>query len=142
MVEHGAGTTGLKAAIRIDLSGHMNPVEAISETLQDHRLSSVIKEAVAHGSGRLVARLADCRVAEPVAGSRRVFAMVPVVVGPAAAGVRRSVGPVAWCALRYLAASPCLGHGGGDTVVASVRSLAVGLGSRGRSAAPSRPARS
>jgi len=54
--------------------------------------------------------------------------MGAVVVGPAASEVRRTVGPVAWCALEYLAASPCLGHGDGDTVAASVRSLAAGLG--------------
>jgi DNA-binding transcriptional ArsR family regulator len=50
-----------------------------------------------------------------------------VVVGPAAADVRRAVGPVAWCALEYLAASPAGAHGDGDTVAASVRSLATGL---------------
>ena len=30
-----------------------------------------------------------------------------IVVGPAAGNVRRALGPVAWCALEYLAASPC-----------------------------------
>jgi hypothetical protein len=51
-----------------------------------------------------------------------------VVVGPAADDVRRAVGPVAWCALEYLAASPRHGHGDGGTVSASVRSLAAALG--------------
>jgi DNA-binding transcriptional ArsR family regulator len=50
------------------------------------------------------------------------------VIGSAAADVRRAVGPVAWCALEYLAASPPFGHGDEDAVAASVRSLAVGLG--------------
>jgi len=54
--------------------------------------------------------------------------MGAVVIGPAAADVRRAVGPVAWCALEYLAASPPFGYGDQDTVAASVRSLAVGLG--------------
>jgi hypothetical protein len=50
-----------------------------------------------------------------------------VVVGPGAADVRRAVGPVAWCALEYLVASPARAHGEGDTVAASVRSLATAL---------------
>jgi hypothetical protein len=54
--------------------------------------------------------------------------MGAVVIGTAAADVRRAVGAVAWCALEYLAASPPVGHGDEDTVAASVRSLAVGLG--------------
>jgi len=54
--------------------------------------------------------------------------MGAVVVGPAARDVRRAVGSVAWCTLEYLAASPPSGHGDEDTVVASARSVAVGLG--------------
>jgi hypothetical protein len=38
------------------------------------------------------------------------------------------VGPVAWCALEHLAASPPVGQGDEDTVAASVRSLAAALG--------------
>jgi DNA-binding transcriptional ArsR family regulator len=50
-----------------------------------------------------------------------------VLVSPTAGDVRRAVGPVAWCALEYLAASPCQRHGDANTVLASVRSLADGL---------------
>jgi DNA-binding transcriptional ArsR family regulator len=49
------------------------------------------------------------------------------VIGPAAADVRRTVGPVAWCALEHLAESPWQRNGEVDTVAASVRSLAAGL---------------
>ncbi len=86
------GGTKVEGPVRIDISGRMSFVEAVS--------------AAAPG--------------ESVMGA--------VVVGTAAAEVRRSVGPVAWCALEYLAASPPSGHGDEDTVAASVRSLAVGLG--------------
>jgi DNA-binding transcriptional MocR family regulator len=48
-----------------------------------------------------------------------------VVVGVDAAGVRREVGPLAWCVLEVLAAAPVVD---GDVVAASVRSLAVELG--------------
>ena len=61
-------------------------------------------------------------------GARAESTPDEIVVGPAAAAVRRAVGPVAWCALEYLAASPRGGHDDRDTVAASVRSLATGLG--------------
>jgi hypothetical protein len=64
-------------------------------------------------------------VAAPVAPDRAT--LDAVVLGPAAADVRRTVGPVPWCALEYLVASPARGHGDGDTVAASVRLLATGL---------------
>ena len=48
-----------------------------------------------------------------------------VVVGVDAAGVRRDVGPLAWCVLELLAATPVVD---GGVVVASVRSLAVEFG--------------
>jgi hypothetical protein len=66
--------------------------------------------------------------AESVTGARFEHTMGAVVVGPAAGAVRRVVGPVAWCALEHLAASPPVGHGDEDTVAASVRSLAGELG--------------
>jgi len=61
-------------------------------------------------------------------GARAESTPDDIVIGPAAAAVRRAVGPVAWCALEYLAASPCRGHDDRDTVAASVRSVATGLG--------------
>jgi DNA-binding transcriptional ArsR family regulator len=53
---------------------------------------------------------------------------VVVTVGQAAPGVRRAVGPAAWCALEVLAATPA--HVGGEMwiVQCSVRGVAARLG--------------
>lgn len=51
----------------------------------------------------------------------------PVVVGPAAAQLRRSLGPLPWCALECLVARATINECG-PVVEASVRSLAVELG--------------
>jgi hypothetical protein len=67
-------------------------------------------------------------LASGVAGAPDAATLGTIVVGHAAGDVRRAVGPVAWCALEYLAASSSQGHGDGDTVAGSVRSLAAGLG--------------
>jgi DNA-binding transcriptional ArsR family regulator len=60
-----------------------------------------------------------------VGGARDESTAGAILVGAAAAEVRRATGPVAWCALEHLAASPR--RGDKDTVAASVRSLASGL---------------
>jgi hypothetical protein len=51
-----------------------------------------------------------------------------VVLGAAAEVVRRSVGPLAWCALEVLATSPSTGDGGARVVRSSVCELATRLG--------------
>ena len=62
--------------------------------------------------------------AQPTAGEATSAVLV---IGPDGAALRHQVGPVAWCVLEMLAATPLPGDG--DTVVlASVRSLASQLG--------------
>jgi hypothetical protein len=51
----------------------------------------------------------------------------PITLGPAAAPLRRSLGPLAWCALEHLVATSTTGPGG-LTVDAPVRALADELG--------------
>jgi len=50
-----------------------------------------------------------------------------LVIGPDGAALRRQVGPMAWCVLEALAASPLPGDGN-SVVLASVRSIAHQLG--------------
>lgn len=123
-----AGKTRVEGAVRIDVSGRMGLVEAPPVALQDRPMSLTIEDAAVPLSGRGVELMARGGKAAPVAASPYESTMGAVVVGPAASEVRRTVGPVAWCALEYLAASPPSGHGDKDTVAASVRSVAAGLG--------------
>lgn len=51
----------------------------------------------------------------------------PITLGSAAAPLRRSLGPLAWCALEHLVATSTTGSGG-RTVDAPVRALAAELG--------------
>ena len=79
------------------------------------------RRAADHGPrrapGRWTASLTSPRRGSPVA----------VTVGPAAADVRRAVGPTAWCALEVLAATPA-DDGERWVVRSSVRDVAARLG--------------
>jgi hypothetical protein len=60
----------------------------------------------------------DGRADEPVAET----------VGPAAADIRRTVGPMAWCAFEVLATTPPVDGGDAWIVSSSVRALATRMG--------------
>jgi DNA-binding transcriptional ArsR family regulator len=53
---------------------------------------------------------------------------VAVIVGAAAAQVRRNLGPVAWCALEVLATAPTTDGGDAWVASSSVRTLAARIG--------------
>jgi hypothetical protein len=62
------------------------------------------------------------------ASGDRALAAVTVTIGSAAAGLRRALGPAAWCALEVVATTPSDGDDDPWTVRSSVRSIASRMG--------------
>lgn len=69
----------------------------------------------------------DCR-ADINAASDRAPVAVAVTIGAAAEGLRRTLGPAAWCALEVLATTPSDGDDDPWTVRSSIRMVAGRMG--------------